>query len=90
MKPLLRFALDAFYVLCFFAITLAGAIGAHLLAGFLDKFGVDAEIVWMVRQLERGLVLIDCVGVIIGSVVSLYRFIQALREDASAGKGGRP
>ena len=86
MKPLLRFALDAFYVFCFFAITLVGAVGAHFLAELLVRCGVESDIVWMVRQLERGLVLIDCVGVICGSAVSLYRFVRTLADEASSKK----
>ncbi len=41
MKPLGRFLLDAFYVLCFFAITTIAAVGAHLLAHLLERFGVS-------------------------------------------------
>lgn len=83
LKALLRFALDAIYVVCFFAIMLAGAIGVHWLAGFLGRFGSDSVVVWMVRQLERFLVLVDVIGVICGSVVSLFRFVRALADEAS-------
>lgn len=88
MKPLIRFLLDALYVLAFFAIMAGAAYVAHQLALFLEHGGVDPSIVWMTKQVEKIIAAFDAIGVVCGSGFSLYRFIKALIEEGNGGNGG--
>jgi hypothetical protein len=82
LRPLIRFLLDAFYVFCLFTITLIVAAGASLLATYFQSIGVDPAIVWMVHQVERVLVGLDCLGVVLAGGFQLYRFVRMLFDDA--------
>lgn len=83
MKALTRFLLDAFYITCFFVVTLGLATGADALVGVLTRLKIDGDVVEMVRWLARGLAAMDVIGVGIAGIVSLWRFIRALMKDAS-------
>ena len=82
MKALKRFAFDAFYVVLFFSIGVAAAVAVHFVANFLESAHVDPTIVWIFRKLGILIASVDAIGVVCGSVFSLYRLVRALVDDA--------
>jgi hypothetical protein len=87
MKAVVRFLLDATYIAIFFVVTLALSIGADRLVDLLTSLRVDGIIVGLVKWLARGLAALDAIGVAIAGVVSLFRFVRALIEEASHDQG---
>ena len=73
-----RFVVDAFYVVLFFAIMSAAAYGAHEVVHFCEERNIDQIVLWVLKGVSYLLVIIDGFGVISATGVLTYRFILAI------------
>jgi hypothetical protein len=81
LRAVWRFILDAMYVAIFAAVTAIAATAFHFLAEFLQSQHVDPFVVGAFRQLGRAIAVLDDIGVVLGSIFALYRFVKELAND---------
>jgi len=85
LSVLIRYALDAFYVLFFFTIMSGLAYVAHFFVELATRNKLDSYVILILRMLEYFLVTIDGFGVAIAGIFLTWRFIvELIRADANA------
>lgn len=77
-SALLRFVVDAFYVVLFFIIMSAAAYGIHEIVHFCEARNVDTVVVYMLKAISYILVALDGIGVVSATVILTYRFITTI------------
>jgi hypothetical protein len=77
-QALTKFVLDAVYIVLFFSIMSAAALGAGLILRLCEALGLDPIVVMILRVLEVILAVLDAVGVIMAAIVLLRNFALAL------------
>ena len=77
-RALLKFLLDAIYVVLFFFVMTGAAYGVGLVVRFCEHTGLDPFVFGILRILEIGLVVVDAVGVIIVATILMLRFVRSV------------
>jgi len=79
MAPVIaRFLLDGFYIIAFFAIMSAVAVGAHWIVIKCEQSDVDPFVLLVLRGVSYMFVVLDAVGVVTVTGLLTYRFIRAM------------
>jgi DNA-binding CsgD family transcriptional regulator len=80
---LLRFVVDAFYVVLFFATLAAAAYGVDKIVHFCEERAFDIIVVYILKGISYALVAIDGIGVVSAASILTYRFILAIIRTGS-------
>lgn len=74
----LRFILDAFYIIFFFAIMSAASVGAHWIVVQCEQRNIDYVVLWILKSVSYLLVGLDAIGVVTATSLLTFRFIRAI------------
>lgn len=78
-----RFLLDAVYILLFFTVMSAAALGVDWIVIQCEQRDIDPVVLFILKSVSYVLVGLDAAGVITATGFMTYRFIRAtVRTDA--------
>lgn len=76
-RVIVRYLLDGFYIILFFAIMSAVALGAHWIVIKCEQSEIDPFVLLVLKGVSYMLVILDAVGVVTATGLLTYRFIRA-------------
>lgn len=76
-RVMVRYLLDGFYIIAFFAIMSALALGANWIVIECEQSNIDPFVLLVLKGVSYMLVVLDAVGVVTVTGLLTYRFIGA-------------
>jgi hypothetical protein len=76
-RVIVRYLLDGFYIILFFAIMSAVAFGANWIVIKCEQWEIDPFVLLVLKGVSYMLVVLDGVGVVTATGLLTYRFIRA-------------
>lgn len=81
-RVIVRYLLDGFYIILFFAVMSAVAFGAHWIVEKCEQSEIDPFVLLVLKWVSYMLVAVDGVGVVLATGLLTFRFIRAtMRAD---------
>jgi DNA-binding CsgD family transcriptional regulator len=81
MGPVIvRYLLDAVFIILFFAVTSAVAFGAHWIMIKCEQWQIDPTVCFILKVASYMLVVLDSFGVVTATGLLTYRFLRALER----------
>ena len=75
---LLRYLLDAFYIVLFFAIMSGAAYGVHWIVERCEEAHIDRIELMILRAVAYLSTLLDSIGVVTATTLLTFRFVRAI------------
>jgi DNA-binding CsgD family transcriptional regulator len=81
-RVIVRYLLDGFYIILFFAVMSAVAFGAHWIVEKCEQSEIDPFVLLVLKWVSYMLVAVDGLGVVLATGLLTFRFIRAtMRAD---------
>jgi len=77
-QVVVRYLLDGFYIILFFSIMSAVALGAHWVVIQCEQQQIDPVVLYILKGASYLLVGLDAIGVVTATGLLTYRFIRAI------------
>ena len=75
-RVMVRYLLDGFYIIAFFAIMSAVALGANWIVIECEQSNIDPFVLLVLKGVSYMLVVLDAVGVVTVTALFTYSFIR--------------